>query len=229
MLVKDYMTRHPILIGPDMRITEAQKIMTENRVRHLPVAGDGKRLLGLVTRQRLAIPPERLGSLDVWEITRYLSDLNVSKVMVKGADLRTIQPEATVEEAAELMIRHKIGSLPVVEDGDVVIGIITEIDLLIELQNLLGANDAGWRLTVRVPDRIGEFSKLTKVMVDHGWGIMAMGSVRAPKQPDYWDVVLKVRRCNREELAAAVEAIPDQKIIDLRETSVYTGSAKTEE
>lgn len=226
MLVKDYMTRHPIMIGPDMRVTEAQKLMAENNIRHLPVAADGKRLLGLVTRQRLSIPPERLGSLDVWEITRFLSDLTVSKVMVKGPDLRTITPEATVEEAASLMIRYKIGSLPVTEDGRVVIGIITEIDLLVELQNLLGANDEGWRVTMRVPDRIGEFSKLTKAMLDHGWGIMAMGSVRAPKQPDLWDVVLKVRRPTREELVAVLEAIPDQKLIDIRETTEHTDASK---
>ncbi|MBE7470760.1 MAG: hypothetical protein DPW09_15925 [Anaerolineae bacterium] len=226
MLVKDYMTRHPIMIGPDMRVTEAQKLMAENNIRHLPVAADGKRLLGLVTRQRLSIPPERLGSLDVWEITRFLSDLTVSKVMVKGPDLRTITPEATVEEAASLMIRYKIGSLPVTEDGLVVIGIITEIDLLVELQNLLGANDEGWRVTMRVPDRIGEFSKLTKAMLDNGWGIMAMGSVRAPKQPDLWDVVLKVRRPTREELVAVLEAIPDQKLIDIRETTEHTDASK---
>jgi acetoin utilization protein AcuB len=211
------------MIGPDMRVTEAQKLMAENKIRHLPVAGDGKRLLGLVTRQRLSIPPERLGSLDVWEITRFLSDLTVNKVMVKGQELRTIAPEATIEEAADLMIRHRIGSLPVVEDRAVIVGIITELDLLVELQDLLGANDTGWRVTMRVPDRNGEFSKLTKAMLDRGWGIMAMGSVRAPKQPEYWDIVLKVRRPTRDELLAALEEIPDQKLIDLRETTVHVG------
>ncbi|MFN8457386.1 MAG: CBS domain-containing protein [Anaerolineae bacterium] len=189
MIVKDYMTRHPILISPDMRVTEAQKIMSENNIRHVPVVGDGKRLQGLVTRQRLSIPAEKLTSLDVWEITRYLSDLTVGKVMVKGPDLQTIHPIAPIEEAADVMIRHKIGGLPVIEDGGVVVGIITETDLLRELQNLLGANEAGWRATVRVPDRVGEFSKITRAMLEHGWGIMAMGSVRSPKQPGYWDVV----------------------------------------
>jgi acetoin utilization protein AcuB len=222
MLVKDYMTRHPIMIGPELRLTEAQKLMTDNNIRHLPIVGDGKRLQGLVTRQRLTIPAEKLTSLDMWEITRYLADLTVSKVMVKGPDLRTIHPDATMEDAADLMIRHKIGSLPVVEDGDIVVGIITETDLLVELQHLLGANETGWRATVRVPDRVGEFSKITRAMVEHDWGIMAMGSVRAPKQPGYWDVVLKVRRCTRDELLAVLKQIPDQQLIDLRETTVYT-------
>lgn len=217
MLVRDYMTRHPIMIEPTMRVADAQKLMSENQIRHLPVIGSGKRLLGLVTRQRLSIPPEKLGSLDVWEITRYLSNLTASDVMVKGPDLRTIGPDATLEEAADLMIRNKISSLPVIEDG-IVVGILTETDLLIELQNLLGAVDSGWRVVMRVPDRDGEFRKLVRAISDKGWGIMAMGSVRTPKQPDRWDIILKVRHCTRDALMTVLEKIEDQQIVDLRET-----------
>lgn len=220
MLVKDYMTRHPIMIEPSVKVTEAQKIMMENKIRHLPVVGDGKRLLGLVTRQRLSIPPERLSSLDVWEITRYLADLTVNQVMVSGADLQTIAADATLEEAADLLIRHKIGGLPVVEDG-IVVGIITETDLLIEFQNLLGANDAGWRVIMRVPDRLGEFRKLTRPISDKGWGIMAMGSVRSPRRPGYWDIIIKVRHCDKEELLSVLRALDGQEVVDIRGEPAY--------
>ena len=47
MLVKDFMTRHPIMVSPEMAAAEAQRLMTENDVRHLPVVGDGKILKGL--------------------------------------------------------------------------------------------------------------------------------------------------------------------------------------
>lgn len=219
MLIKDYMTRHPILIEPHKHVTDAQRVMAEAGIRHLPVVGDGKRLLGLVTRQRLAIHPHQLASLDVWEITRYLADLTVADVMVKGKDLRTIGPDATLEEAADLMIRHKISGLPVVEaPGNVVVGIITETDLLIELQDLLGAIDAGWRVVMRVPDRPGEFRKLVRAIGDKGWGLMAMGSVRSPRDPQHWDIILKVRWCQREELLTVLKGIPDQVIVDIRET-----------
>lgn len=217
MLVRDYMTRHPIMIEPQKRVVEAQLLMAENNIRHLPVVGDGKRLLGLVTRRRLSIAPERLASLDVWEIARYLADLTVSKVMVTGRDLKSISPDATLEEAADLLIRNKISGLPVVED-DIVVGIITETDLLIELQNLLGAIDPGWRVTMRVPDRRGEFSKLTLAMAERGWGIMAMGSVRTPKRPDKWDIVFKVRNCTKDELMSVLNEISEQEIVDVRET-----------
>lgn len=223
MFVKDYMTRHPIMVGPEKKVTEVQKIMTENKIRHLPIVGDGKRLLGLVTRQRLAISPENLGSLEVWEITRYLSDLTVDKVMLKGDDLHVIDPDATLEEAAEVMINNKIGGMPVVEN-DIVVGIITETDLLVELQNLLGANEPGWRITMRVPDRRGEFSRLTTAILQKGWGIMAMGSIRSPRDPGYWDIVLKVRGVeNKDEIIAVLENLEEQQLIGCRKTINISG------
>ena len=221
MLVRDYMTKHPIMVPADMRIADAQRLMVDNNIRHLPVVGDGKRLLGMVTRQRLAIAPEQLASLDVWEITRFLSTLTVGKVMLTGAELKTIGPDATLEEAADLMLRNKIGGLAVCDDG-VVAGMITDTDLLVELMNLLGAIDNGWRVVMRVPDRMGEFSRLTRALSERGWGIMAMGSVRAPRQPDKWDIILKVRHAQRAELMEVLNGLHEQEIVDVRETAAYS-------
>ena len=220
MLVKDYMTRHPIMVPADMRIADAQRLMVDNNIRHLPVVGDGKRLEGMVTRQRLTIAPEQLLSLDVWEITRYLSNLTVGKVMLTGKELMTIGPDATLEEAADLMLRNKLGGLTVVEEG-VVVGMLTDTDLLVELMNLLGAIDTGWRIVMRVPDRQGEFSRLTRAISERGWGIMAMGSVRSPRQPDKWDLILKVRRAPHNELMEVLKGMHEQEIVDVRETAAY--------
>ena len=221
MLVKDYMTRHPIMIEANKRIVEAQRLMAENNIRHLPVVADGKRLIGLLTRQRLTIRPDQLASMDMWELTRYLQDLTVSKAMVAGADLHTIRSDATIEEAADLMVEHKISGLPVVQEGDIVVGIITETDLLIELRNLLGAIDPGWRVVMRVPDRDGEFRRLIRVISDNGWGIMALGSVRSPKHPNHWDLIVKVRHADRDALMAALRGVSGQELVDLRETTSH--------
>jgi acetoin utilization protein AcuB len=217
MLVKHYMTRHPIMIGPEKPVYEAQKIMTENAVRHLPVVGDGKRLVGLVTPSRLDVSPERLGSLEVWEITRYLAKLTVKQVMIKGKDLHSIESNATLEEAADIMIRHQVEGLPVIEDG-VVAGIITQTDLLVELQELLGAQEPGWRVVMRVSGKRGESSKISNVLSEKGWGIMAWGSVRTRKKPDHWDIIFKVRDCEEDELRSILESIEGQELIDIRET-----------
>lgn len=65
MLVKDCMTKHSLMIEPTMPVLEAQGYMGEHTVQHLPVTADGKRLLGLVTRQTLLIQPAKLASLNV--------------------------------------------------------------------------------------------------------------------------------------------------------------------
>ncbi len=217
MLVKDYMTRHPIMVPPSMPASEAQKIMVENRVRHLPVVGDGKRPLGLVSRQRLRIPPAELGSLNVWEITRFLADLTVKDVMVKGDDMLTIEPEATMEDAAQIMAEKKIGCLPVV-DENVVVGVITETDMLVELADLLGAGVPGTRITVRLPGRVGGYAKIITAISNQGWGMYATGSVPAPKREGYWDIVLKIRDVSPKDVLSVLEEVETCEIMDVRET-----------
>jgi acetoin utilization protein AcuB len=215
MFVKDYMTRHPVMVEPTISIVEAQGIMAEAKVRHLPVIGSGKRLVGLVTRQRMRIPPTELASLNMWEITRFLSDLTVEDVMVKGDDLITTGPDTTLEEAAQVMVENKIGCLPVLEEG-IVVGIITETDMLVQLADLLGGYVPGVRVTMRVPDEVGEAAKVTSAIASQGWGIYASGSHAAPKHPGYWDIVLKVQGGSKEEVIAALEQVEDQEIIDVR-------------
>lgn len=218
MLVKDYMTRHPIMIAPDTPATEAQNLMIENNVRHLPVVADGKRLLGLITRERLRVPPTDLGSLNVWEISRFLSNLKASDVMIKLNDLYTIDSDTTLENAAQIMSQHKVGSLIVVED-EVVVGIITEVDMLAELANLLGGDIKGVRIVTRVPDQIGEYAKVMAAITEQGWCIYASGGVPSPKKPGSWDLVLKVPDVSKDELVAVLNKIEGQQVIDARETS----------
>jgi acetoin utilization protein AcuB len=210
------MTRHPIMISPTTSAAEAQKLMVESKVRHLPVVGDGKRLLGLITRERLRIPPTDLGSLNVWEISRILANLTVDDVMVKGEDLITTNPDTTLEEAARIMVDNKVGGLPVLEEG-IVVGIITEVDMLVQLAELLGAFVPGVRVMVRVPNKVGETAKITSAIASQGWGIYASGSGPAPKDPESWDIVLKIRGAAKEEIVAALEKIDGQEVIDARE------------
>jgi acetoin utilization protein AcuB len=210
------MTRHPIMIPPSTFAPDAQFIMTENHVRHLPVVGDGKKLLGLLTRNRLSIKPDTLSSLNVWEITRYLSNLTVDKLMLKADRVYTIEPHKTVERAARFMTDYRIGCLPVIEEG-VVVGIITEVDLLRSFQEMLGLPATGVRVTMRMPNRKGEYAKLTTAVVKEGWGIMGIGSFPSPRRPGFYDMVLKIPEVTVAEVQEALNQVPDQEIVDIRE------------
>ncbi|MCB9078153.1 MAG: CBS domain-containing protein [Anaerolineaceae bacterium] len=219
MLVKDVMTRHPIMVPPEMSAAEAQHIMTENLIRHLPVVGDGKKLVGLVTRQRFAIKPDMMVSLSVWEITRYLSNLTVQKIMLKAktGEVHTIEATKTVEQAARVMTEQKIGCLPVLDEDGVVIGILSEIDLLRSLQEMLGLPTKGVRVTMRMPNKKGQFAALTTALSQHDLGIMGIGSFPTPRQPDYYDMVLKIPEVTVEQIREILSQVPEQEIVDIRE------------
>lgn len=215
MLVKDYMTRHPILIPPETAATEAQRLMVENGIRHLPVVADGKRLLGLVTGQRLALKPDTMGSLNVWEITRYVSDLKVGDLMLDADEVHTIAPGRTIERAARIMAEHKIGCLPVIEE-DVVVGILSEVDMLRCLQDMLGFAMEGVRVTMRMPDQEGEFAKLTTFIANEGWGITGIGGFPTPRRPGYYDVVLKICHVTTDQVRDKLSHVEGQEMVDIR-------------
>jgi len=217
MLVKDYMTRHPLMAEPTLSAVEAQRYMGENNIRRLPIVGDGKRLLGLITRQNLLVDPGRLGSLNMWEIAGYLSTVTVKEVMIKAKDVVTIGPDTTLEEAARVMVEKKVGCLPVLEDG-IMVGIITETDLLAHLMQMMAALVSGTRVTIRMSNyKPGELAKLVAAIAAEGWGIQALGGSVAPKDPDKWDAVVKINDAPREQVVAALSKVEGQQIIDVRE------------
>ncbi len=218
MLVRDYMTKHPMMVEPEMRVLDAQRAMGENDVRHLPVVKQGKRLAGLVSRGRLLIHPAKLESLNVWEISRYVSDLKLKDVMVPAQDVIVIDKMAPLEEAARIMVNNKVRCLPVVDEDGNIEGIITKADLLAQLMEMLGARRSGIRVTVRMPNADGEAARLMHAVGAKGWKIPAICGVPSPRKPDMWDAMIKVRDASRQELIAVIEGLENHEIVDLRET-----------
>jgi acetoin utilization protein AcuB len=136
MRVRDVMTADPMTIDPETPVEAAVATMRERRLRHLPVVDDSGRLVGIVTDRdvRSAIlAPATVEYLSTTERGRLaalagaLNDIRVSHVMTW--DVRTIGPDAPVAQAAAIMADARVGSLPVVEGGQLV-GILTERDVL---------------------------------------------------------------------------------------------------
>jgi len=125
-LVRDWMTPEPVCANPQMNLPEAHKLMKDHRIRRLPVV-DRDKLVGIVTRGDIrGAQPSEATSLSIYELNYLLGRLTLARIMTR--DPVTIMPEATIGEAARLMLRHKIAGLPVVEGGRVV-GILTESDV----------------------------------------------------------------------------------------------------
>jgi CBS domain-containing protein len=126
-LVKDWMTRNVVTITPDTALPEAHRLMTDKRIRRLPVVQDGL-LVGIITLGDVrGAEPSGATSLSVWELNYLLGKVKIEEIM--NRNLITISPNATISQAAGLMLEHKISGLPVVDNATGLVGIITESDI----------------------------------------------------------------------------------------------------
>lgn len=125
-LVREWMSSPAISVSPTTSVHAAHKVMTERRIRRLPVLQDG-RLVGILTLGDVrAAEPSGATSLSRAEILTLLDDLKVAEIMKRA--VYTVSPGTPIREAAGMMLVHRISGLPVVENG-VVIGMITESDI----------------------------------------------------------------------------------------------------
>lgn len=127
-LVKDWMQTNVITAGPNMGMLDAHKLMRRNKIRRLPITKSNGELVGIVTRSdvRQAEPSEAT-TLNVWEMNYLLAKLQLRDIMTK--DPFKVHADDTIKVAAELMHGNKIGALPVVDNHNVVQGILTESDV----------------------------------------------------------------------------------------------------
>jgi acetoin utilization protein AcuB len=132
--IESIMTREVICINMDIALGDAIELCSQNRIRHLPVLDEDKRLVGLVTDRdlRYSISP-RVGTILENNSDRGTLSLHVHRIMKR--EVITTSVEAPLAQAAQLLLTHRIGCLPVVDSERHVIGIVTTADLLGHLAN----------------------------------------------------------------------------------------------
>jgi CBS domain-containing protein len=122
--VQDWMTEHPATVSPDATLAEAYDLMLEREVRRLPVVE--RDLVGIITLSDILRQVPVTGDDGDTETRLLLTEKCVRDAAVY--DPITINPSATIQEAAERMLEYQVSGLPVVRNGKL-IGIITESDI----------------------------------------------------------------------------------------------------
>jgi len=155
MLVGRRMTKDPKTVSPEDTLTRAADIMRESRVNHLPVV-EGGRLVGILSDTDLRNASLASGPLPAAEELPG-GDRRVREVM--KTEVWSLTPEDSVEDALLIICRKKFGALPVLS-GDRLVGIITKVDLLNAVIDVLNLDDVGLRIEVSLPRTLGRFEEL---------------------------------------------------------------------
>ena len=119
--VRDAMTEHPRSIGPSASVVEAARLMRDEHIGSLPIT-DGDTLVGVITDRDITT-----------RVVAEAADLATTSVGdVYSQNLISVQPDKGLEEALQLMARHQVRRLPVVENGRLV-GIVAQADIALSL------------------------------------------------------------------------------------------------
>jgi acetoin utilization protein AcuB len=165
MLVRAKMTSNPVTVTPQDTVANAQERMRTGGFRRLPVVQDGT-LVGIVTDR---------------DIRLYEGLEEHTKVRaVMTAHPVTVSPQSTVEDATQLMLKHKVGGLPVL-DKQKLVGIITTSDILQAFLEGTGAiHEASVRIDFVQKEEGKDLAETCRLVEKQGGDVLGMGTYLDP-------------------------------------------------
>ncbi len=190
MKINFLMIPDPITITENASISEAIELMKINSIRHLPVVSKGKQLKGFLT----------LSDLKQGLMPSMLGDVSLTDLIVRNPI--TVSPDDDIEIAAQLIYKHKIGGMPVVEKNKLV-GIITETDILRAFIDMMGFLTTSSRIDLVIGDKPDSFQHVLKVINNNGGEIINVGMAaqEASKRVYYF----RLSACNTGVIRKALE------------------------
>jgi acetoin utilization protein AcuB len=133
-LVRHFMTAPVTSLPSTASLLEAGLLLRAGRIRHIPIIDDGQ-LVGILSdRDIQRCAPSMLSRVSAEEYNAIFENTQVARVMTR--DPQHASPDTPLHSVAATLRTHKVGCLPVVENGQVV-GIITKDDMLAALVRLL--------------------------------------------------------------------------------------------
>lgn len=162
MLVKNWMTQPVATINRSDTIGLANQMIKERNIRSLPVLSEDT-LVGIITDRDLkkAYVSEKTG-LEAPKVAYLNTRVKVGSIMTKS--VITVKPNTTVDEVAKIMLKHKISSVPVLDDAEKVIGIITLSDIFRLLISLTGIEAEGTQIAVEISTETGTVKEVADII-----------------------------------------------------------------
>ncbi|MCK5323614.1 MAG: CBS domain-containing protein [Desulfobulbaceae bacterium] len=187
MKVKNWIKKKPITIARTALLQEAIDLMKQHSIRHLPVIEEGQ-LVGFITE----------ADIKQFFFPAMVEDISVHQVMVVKPI--TISADASIEKAARLIHEHKIGGLPVLENGKLV-GVITASDLLSAFIQVMGLLTASSRIDVIIGKN--GLEDVTRIIKLHECEIISVASESDSANSKVY--YFRLEKCDLEPVVTALK------------------------
>jgi len=205
MLVSNWMSKNVITDDVDDSMHDAMKRMKEKDIRMRPVLKKGK-LVGVVTDRDLKrASASDATTLDVHELLYLVSKIKVRDIMTKNPI--TVPQNFTIEETAEVLLKHKISGVPVVDQNGQLVGAITQTDLFRVLISLTGVGKGGIQFAFQLEDRPGSIKEVADIIRLYGGRMVSILTSYDGVPEGYRKVFIRMHSIERARLQQLKEEL----------------------
>lgn len=206
MLIRDWMTKHVFTVQAETSMMKASKLMRENKIRRLPVVDDSGRLVGIVTDRDLKeASPSKATSLDMHELYYLLSEIKVKDIMTRNP--LVVRSTETVEKAAAVMMNHRVGGLPVVDEDGLLVGIITDADVFKVLVRITGVTEGGVQMAFLLPTTPGTIKLVMDDLRNFGARLISVLTSYTDVEEGWRKVFIRIHEMDKARLTEMVDAL----------------------
>jgi len=208
MLVKNWMSKEVITVDADDSMQNAIYMLKEQNIKILPVMDDGT-LVGIITDRDLKkASPSDATTLDMHELLFLISKIKVRDLMKKPVYIA--KPDDTVEEAAALLLEKKISGIPVVDENNRLVGIITRSDIFRVLISLSGLGKKGIQFAIRIKDMPGIIKEVRELIHEYGGRTASILSSSDNAPEGYLNFYFRIYQIDRQKLPSLLDRIREK-------------------
>ncbi len=208
MLIRDWMAKDVVTVTPDASMMQAAKLLKEHNIERLPVVDKNGELVGMISdRDIKAASPSDATTLDVHELYYLLDELRIKDIMAKNPF--SIRATETVESCAILLEEEGIGGLPVVDEQNRVVGIITDTDVYDVLISITGVRHGGVQLGLELSTQDGALMQVLDDLRSEGARIMSILTALNNIDDETRQVYIRMQPMDRAKEDETVSKIKD--------------------
>jgi len=192
-----------ITIYPDASLSIAFQMMVEKGFSQLPVVKDGE-LIGLITEKILGeFTPSKATTLSIYEMNYILGKTKCEDIM--ETNIITSSKEALVEDVAVLIKENNISALPIIDENNKLVGIVTDDDILGAFIEIVGKNDKGTRIALEAKNQIGVLADIASTISSYDMNITHVMDYYSQKHKDSTEIIIRVDSLDTDKLISEFE------------------------
>ena len=209
MLIREWMSDDVVTATEESSMLKVSRQMKEFGIRRVPIVSEDHKVLGIVSDRDIKdASPSKATTLDVHELYYLLSEIKAKDIMTPAPICVNLND--TVEQVALLMQEKGLTGIPVINDDQILVGMITEHDIFKVLVEITGVRKGGIQFALEVSDAPGSLQPILEIICKNGGRITSILTGGERQNGNVHDVFIRIRPLGESEESKLIAILKER-------------------